>query len=205
MDWINTLSNKPPKVPLDPAEFYCILALIGVLVIVGGIGAGLTIGLMSLDSTTLTILKRSGTPLQKLWANRIEPIRKNSHLLLVTLLLMNTVVNESLPVLFHIINLDGFLAVLLSTGLIVIFGEIIPQAVCSRYGLRIGAFFAIPIRVLMIIIYPLTWPIAKLLVSSTLRLISSGFGTRSRSRSSLQKGRAEGACRHPRAIREISR
>ncbi|KAL3894140.1 MAG: hypothetical protein SGCHY_005445, partial [Lobulomycetales sp.] len=161
MDWI--LRKHQPLPPIDPAEYYAVLALVALLVIVGGIGAGLTIGLMSLDSTTLTILRRSGTPEQKNWAARIAPIRQNAHMLLVTLLLMNTIVNESLPVLLHIIRLDGYLAVLISTALIVIFGEIIPQAVCSRHGLAIGAFFAWPVRIIMFLMYPIVYPIAKLL------------------------------------------
>ena len=83
---------------------------------------------MSLDATNLQILKASGTQMQKAYADRIEPIRKSTHILLVTLLLGNTIVNETLPVLFHTIHLDGYQAVLISTALIVVFGEILPQA-----------------------------------------------------------------------------
>jgi metal transporter CNNM len=149
--------------PLSPFEFYFLLGVSGFLVISGGIFAGLTIGLMSLDSTNISILKASGSLKEKAYAERIEPIRKNTHLLLVTLLLGNTIVNESLPVLFHALHLDGYQAVLISTALIVIFGEIIPQAVCVRYGLRIGAFFAWPVRILIWLLFFIAWPIAKLL------------------------------------------
>jgi Mg2+/Co2+ transporter CorB len=55
---------------------------------------------MSLDETNLAILANSGTELQRKRAKRIVPIRKNGHLLLTTLLLTNTVINETLPVLF---------------------------------------------------------------------------------------------------------
>lgn len=55
---------------------------------------------MSLDETNLAILANSGTELQRKRASRIVPIRKNGHLLLTTLLLTNTVINETLPVLF---------------------------------------------------------------------------------------------------------
>jgi metal transporter CNNM len=127
---------KKVQEPLDPVEFWIILAACGVLVILGGIFAGnslfnyagLTIGLMSLDSTNIQILKASGSERERIYAERIEPIRKSTHILLVTLLLANTIVNETLPVLFHVIHLDGYQAVLISTALIVIFGEIIPQA-----------------------------------------------------------------------------
>ena len=115
--------KKVPLEPIEPLEFWLTLSAAGVLVILGGIFAGLTIGLMSLDSTNLSILMTSGTPQQKKYAQRIEPIRRNTHLLLVTLLLSNTIMNETLPVLFHAIRLDGYQAVLISTALIVVFGE----------------------------------------------------------------------------------
>ena len=162
---IRKIFTKHSKIlePLTPLEFYILLGCCALLVIAGGIFAGLTIGLMSLDSTNIAILKASGSAKEKAYAERIEPIRRNTHLLLVTLLLGNTIVNESLPVLFHTLQLDGYQAVLISTALIVIFGEIIPQAVCVRYGLRIGAFFAWPVRILIWILFSVAWPIAKLL------------------------------------------
>jgi hypothetical protein len=120
--WFKT-KKKVPLEPIEPLEFWLTLSLAGVLVVLGGIFAGLTIGLMSLDSTNLSILMMSGSPEQKKYAQRIEPIRRNTHLLLVTLLLSNTIINETLPVLFHTIRLDGYQAVLISTALIVVFGE----------------------------------------------------------------------------------
>jgi metal transporter CNNM len=49
------------------------------------------------------------------------------------------IVNETLPIVFDSVLGGGWPAVVLSTALIVIFGEIIPQAACVRYGLPIGA------------------------------------------------------------------
>lgn len=51
----------------------------------------------------------------------------------------------------------------LSTTAIVIFGEIIPQAVSVRYGLSIGAACAPLVLGLMYLLAPIAWPIAKLL------------------------------------------
>jgi metal transporter CNNM len=48
-------------------------------------------------------------------------------------------VNESLPIVLHSQSSGGWTAVLLSTSLVVIFGEIIPQSICAKYGLAIGA------------------------------------------------------------------
>jgi len=57
----------------------------------------------------------------------------------------------------------GLYAVIVSTTMIVIFGEIIPQAVCVRYGLGIGGACAPFVYALMIIFSPIAWPVAKLL------------------------------------------
>lgn len=39
--------------------------------------------------------------------------------------------------------------------------QIIPQAICSRYGLAVGANFVGLVRVLMIICYPIAYPIGR--------------------------------------------
>ncbi|RUS14092.1 hypothetical protein BC937DRAFT_94350, partial [Endogone sp. FLAS-F59071] len=57
----------------------------------------------------------------------------------------------------------GIISVVVSTALLVIFSEIIPQAVCSQHGLAIGAFFAWPVRILTWVLFVIAWPIAKLL------------------------------------------
>lgn len=118
---------------------------------------------MSLDTTNLQILKNSGTDKERVYAEKIEPIRKNGHWLLSTLLLGNVVVNETLPILFHDIVGGGIAAVIISTGLVVLFGEIIPNAVCARHGLAIGARLAPLVKVCMWLMFPLAYPIAKLL------------------------------------------
>ncbi|KDQ13557.1 hypothetical protein BOTBODRAFT_33567 [Botryobasidium botryosum FD-172 SS1] len=137
--------------------------MIPFLVILSGILAGLTLGYMSLDETQLRVLAVSGTPKQRRYAAKIEPIRKNGHLLLTTLLLGNMVVNETLPVISESVLGGGILAVVVSTVLIVIFAEIIPQSLCSRYGLQIGAAMAVPTQILIYLLFVVAWPVAKVL------------------------------------------
>ncbi len=117
----------------------------------------------SVDPTQLQVLSMSGTAKQQDYARRILPVRKDSHLLLTTLILGNMIVNEALPVVTDGVLGGGIQAVVISTALVVIFAEIIPQSVCSRYGLLIGATMAKPVRVMMWIAFPLAWPVAKLL------------------------------------------
>ncbi|RHZ56058.1 hypothetical protein Glove_406g112 [Diversispora epigaea] len=135
-----------------------------ILVLLGGLFSGLTLGLMSIDETYLNILASSDNHTQRKYAQRIQPIRKNGHLLLVTLLVSNVLVNETLPIIMDdVLGGGGIWAILISSILIVLFGEIIPQAVCSRYGLAIGAFFAWPVRILIWLTFIIGYPIARLL------------------------------------------
>ncbi|KAI7982956.1 DUF21 domain-containing protein [Camellia lanceoleosa] len=132
------------------------------LVLFAGIMSGLTLGLMSLGLVELEILQRSGTSMEKKQAAAILPVVQKQHQLLVTLLLCNACAMEALPIyldkLFHPV-----VAVVLSVTFVLAFGEIIPQAICSRYGLAVGANFVWLVRILMIICYPIAYPIGKVL------------------------------------------
>lgn len=57
----------------------------------------------------------------------------------------------------------GIGAFVLSTCLSLIFGEIIPQSVCAKFGLTIGYHTSWIVRVLVFLFYPIGWPLAKLL------------------------------------------
>ncbi|OAX41806.1 DUF21-domain-containing protein [Rhizopogon vinicolor AM-OR11-026] len=157
-----TTTHTHPKRNLDTTHilFAC---LIPVLVLLSGVFAGLTLGYMSLDETQLNVLSMSGTPQQKRYADKIKPIRKNGHLLLVTLLLANMIVNETLPVISDPVLGGGVQSVVVSTVLIVIFSEIIPQSLCTRHGLYFGAQMAGFTRVLIYVLGVVAWPVAKLL------------------------------------------
>ncbi|KAF9199129.1 hypothetical protein BGZ49_010800 [Haplosporangium sp. Z 27] len=142
------------------------MVLIVCLVMIGGIFAGLTIGLMGLDETNLHVLIASGTPKEQVHAETVyKLLSRGKHWVLVTLLLGNVIVNETLPVVLDSELGGGIIAILISTMLIVIFGEIIPQAVCARYGLAIGSYCAKPMLVLMYLMSPVAYPIALLLDS----------------------------------------
>ncbi|BAT85420.1 hypothetical protein LR48_Vigan03g229500 [Vigna angularis] len=132
------------------------------LVLFAGIMSGLTLGLMSLGLVDLEILQQSGSSTEKKQAAAILPVVQKQHQLLVTLLLCNACAMEALPIyldkIFH-----PFVAVLLSVTFVLAFGEVIPQAICTRYGLYVGANFVGLVRVLMIICYPIAFPIGKVL------------------------------------------
>ena len=60
--------------------------------------SGLTLGLLSLDMLDLEIMKKSGDPKLKRYADKIIPLIKRKHLLLCTLLISNASAMETLPI-----------------------------------------------------------------------------------------------------------
>ncbi|KAL8765774.1 MAG: hypothetical protein Q9209_007238 [Squamulea sp. 1 TL-2023] len=144
------------------------------LVLLGGAFAGLTIALMGQDEIYLQVIKTSGEPAEKKHAGRVlRLLKRGKHWVLVTLLLGNVITNETLPIVLDRSLGGGWPAVLGSTVLIVIFGEIIPQSICVRYGLPIGAYLSPLVLVLMYTLSPVAWPTAKLLD----RLLGEDHGT----------------------------
>ncbi|CAN8324432.1 unnamed protein product [Cochlearia groenlandica] len=124
--------------------------------------SGLTLGLMSLSVVDLEIRQRSGTPKEKKQAAAIFPVVQKQHQLLVTLLLFNALAMEGLPIYLDKI-FNEYVAIILSVTFVLFVGEIIPQAICSRYGLAVGANLVWLVRVLMILSYPISFPVAKIL------------------------------------------
>jgi metal transporter CNNM len=96
---------------------------------------------MGQDHVHLQVIARSGTPKERNDAKRVlDVLQRGRHWVLVSLLLGNVITNETLPIVLNREVKGGWLAVLASTLLIVIFGEIIPQSVCAKYGLSVGAW-----------------------------------------------------------------
>ncbi|KAL1536261.1 DUF21 domain-containing protein [Salvia divinorum] len=132
------------------------------LVMFAGVMSGLTLGLMSLGLVELEILQRSGTPTEKKQSATIFPVVQKQHQLLVTLLLCNAAAMEALPLYLDKI-FNQYVAIILSVTFVLFFGEVIPQAICTRYGLAVGANCVWLVRFLMFVCYPIAYPIGKVL------------------------------------------
>jgi metal transporter CNNM len=132
-----------------------LVAISLVLIALAALFSGLNLGLMSLDTFEL---KRKAD-LGDLDARKVYSVRSRGNLLLVTLLTGNVAVISVLSIVLDSVY-HGVIAALLTTILITIFGEILPQAIIARYALTIGARFTGVVNILMIIFYPICKPIA---------------------------------------------
>ena len=105
------------------------------LITSSGMFSGLTIGLMGLS---IDDVQRSADLGDKN-ASKVLPVIKSGNLLLVTLLLGNTAVNATLSIFLGGVVGTGLMAGVISTALILVFGEILPAAALTRHALVVGA------------------------------------------------------------------
>ncbi len=132
------------------------------LVIFAALMSGLTMALMSLDQMNLSVLSMSGTPEEQKHARTLSPLLKRRHLLLVTLLIGNAAAMEALPIFLNQL-IPEYAAIMLSVTFVLIFGEIIPQALFTKYRLTIGSALSPLVWGLQFICFPISYPIAIIL------------------------------------------
>ena len=159
-EWLKIQVVPKPNAYLLPGwlQIMCII----ILLCLSGLFSGLNLGLMTLDPTELKIVLNCGTQREKRYAKSIMPLRKKGNFLLCTLLLGNVLVNTTVTILLDDMT-SGWIAVIGSTLGIVVFGEIIPQALCSRHGMAVGAYTIWLTKFFMIVTFPLSYPISKIL------------------------------------------
>lgn len=161
--------------PVGSSAFYKTLVMATACVVFAGLAAGLTMGMVSIDPMEMEIIVKSEEKdiedtderrklvEDKKAAEKILPLIHDHHRLLVTLLLMNSVANEALP-LFLDQLVPSWLAVVLSVSLVLVFGEILPSAVFTgSEQLSMAARFAGLVSACKFTLAPIAWPIAKAL------------------------------------------
>ncbi|KAL7520359.1 hypothetical protein ACHAWX_005087 [Stephanocyclus meneghinianus] len=137
-------------------------------VVTAALAAGLTMGLLSLDPLTLEI-KRRASPSQeeRQWSEDLLPLlvgHSKRHRLLVSLLLMNSIANEALPLFLDELLPGKYASILVSVTLVLFFGEIVPSAFFTGPDqVKVAAKLVPMVKVVMVLLSPLAAPIASLL------------------------------------------
>lgn len=128
------------------------------LVLFSAICSGLNIAVMALDPAEL----RRKAKLGNRQAQRVLPLRQQTHLTLASILLVNVAAVSANSLVLEQ-RLNGWLALAISTLLIVIFGEIMPQALFSKNPLGWTSAFAPLLRLMIGVTYILSKPLQVLL------------------------------------------
>lgn len=137
-----------------------LILFIQILIFVGfsGLCSGLNVSLLALDIGDLRRKAKLGNKAAK----RVLPLRKNTHLTLAAILLVNVAaVSATSLVLESAFN--GWIAGIVTTLLIVIFGEIFPQALLTKKSLFYMSLAAPLLRVMIFLTYPVAKPLQLLL------------------------------------------
>ena len=147
--------------------FICVLA--------AALASGLTMGLVSIDPLDMKIIletneedcstdaERDELRKEKAIAKRVGPLVNRHHQLLVTLLLLNSLANEALPLFLNQMVSPVF-AVGFSVTAVLIFGEILPSAIFTGPNqLAIGAAMAPFVWFLMYLFWLVAYPFSVIL------------------------------------------
>ena len=148
--------------PLSPSDLALRVAVGLICLILAALFSGLTLGVMGLDVNELEIVKSGGTEEERRDAALIAPVRAKGNLLLCTLVLGNVAVTSLESIVLAGLT-DGLTGFLLSTVLVVVFGEIVPQAYCARYAMSIGAKALPVLNTFITLLYPVAKPLSMVL------------------------------------------
>lgn len=156
-------------------SWWLCLTMSGICLAFAFLAAGLTMGLISLEPGKLRNLlnvdeayaksneEKEMLRQQKEFGKRVLPIIEDHHRLLVTLLLTNSLANEALPIFLNRL-VPAWAAVVLSTTLVLIFGEVIPSAIFTGPGqLAIVSRFSPIVLCFQTVLSVVVRPIASLL------------------------------------------
>lgn len=126
--------------------------------------AGLFLGYMTLDVLNLQIIQRSSIDEdERRYASNLIPIIKDRHRVLVTLLIVNALAYETLPIFLGAL-VPSWVAVLMSVTFILIFGEILPSGVFTGPNqLFLGNLMVPLMRFFLWLLYPVARPLAVVL------------------------------------------
>ncbi len=139
--------------------------------------SGLVISMLALDPVELKVLQNSGTDKERKYAHKIGSVRKHGNYVLCTLVLCNVLTNTFLVVwMCQILGVTP-VSTAACTFLIFFIGEILPHSVASRHGLAIASKTVWLTKMLMLLTFPITYPISKLL-DNMLHQEISNFYTR---------------------------
>jgi metal transporter CNNM len=135
-----------------------IIIFVALLLLCSALFSGLTIGILTLNHYELKRKAQLGNKAAKV----VYPIRALGHQLMVTLLIGNVIVNAAITALLDT-QINGLLAVIITTIIVVLFGEILPMAYLRKYGLEVTAKLAPLLNKMILIFSPVAKPLGRAL------------------------------------------
>lgn len=167
----------------DPASFKSLMIAVDFSIVLGivllfllllcsALISGAEVALFSLSRTDIEKGLEAKSKRIKIIANLLERPKK----LLATILVANNFINIAIVILFAYLGSDIFsgiaspvikfvIEVVVVTFLILLFGEILPKIYASRNNLKFATFMAYPLKVLDVLLSPLSLPMRSLTIT----------------------------------------
>ncbi len=167
----------------DPASFITLLtaidfsvvsgfALLFLLLICSALISGAEVALFSLTRTDI----EEGLEVKSKRIQIIAKLLEHPKKLLATILVSNNFINIAIVILFAYLGSNMFesitspilkftIEVIIVTFLILLFGEILPKIYASRNKLKFASFMAYPLRVLDVLLTPISMPMRGVTLS----------------------------------------
>jgi CBS domain containing-hemolysin-like protein len=130
-----------------------------VLLVFSGVFSGSETALVTLSLARVEALVKEG----RTGAKALYQLKKDPSRMLTTILIGNNLVNIAASALATVMATREFgsagpgIAVGVLTLFILVFGEITPKSLATRYSERTSLFIAVPLLIFMRLIYPLVW------------------------------------------------
>ncbi len=135
-------------------ESWATFLIVLLLLTSAAICSGLNIAIMSLNPAEL----RRKAKLGNKYAKNVLPLRKNAHLSLAAILLANVGFASATAIVLGD-RFNGFVAGITSTLLLVVFSELMPQALFVRRALSFCGRLSWLLKLLIFITYPIAKPL----------------------------------------------
>ncbi|XP_041645556.1 metal transporter CNNM1 [Cheilinus undulatus] len=150
--------ERPPE-----ADVWLQAGVSVLLLALSALCSGLNISMLALDPVELRVLQNSGTEKEQKYARKIESVRKHGNYILCTVVLGNVLTNTCFVVwMCQILGMTALSTAMCTLGIFFI-GEILPHSVASRHSLAIASKTLCATRLLMLIFFPIAYPVSKIL------------------------------------------
>uniref|UniRef100_A0A3Q3WGC3 Metal transporter n=1 Tax=Mola mola TaxID=94237 RepID=A0A3Q3WGC3_MOLML len=150
--------EKPPE-----ADVWLQAAVSVLLLGLSALCSALNISMLALDPVELRVLQNSGTDKEQKYARKIESVRKHGNYILCTVVLGNVLTNTCFVVwMCQILGMTALSTASCTLGIFFI-GEILPHSLASRHSLAIASKTLCATRLLMLLFFPIAYPVSKIL------------------------------------------
>ncbi|XP_073338295.1 metal transporter CNNM1 [Pagrus major] len=150
--------ERPPE-----ADVWLQAGVSVLLLALSALCSGLNISMLALDPVELRVLQNSGTEREQKYARKIESVRKHGNYILCTVVLGNVLTNTCFVVwMCQILGMTALSTASCTLGIFFI-GEILPHSVASRHSLAIASKTLCATRLLMLVFFPIAYPVSKIL------------------------------------------